>query len=67
MHHCVPATEKHITFTIMREPKESDTPLSNINTPENVNQADRIEGNPEKMLDLIDLIFGFTESHLPPS
>ena len=51
----------------MREPKESDTPLSNINTPENVNQADRIEGNPEKMLDLIDLIFGFTESRLPPS
>ena len=51
----------------MREPKESDTPLSNINTPENVNRADSIEGDPEKMLDLIDLIFGFTESRLPPS
>ena len=43
----------------------------NINSPESVKRlvedADRIEGDPEKMLDLVDLIFGFTESRLPPS
>lgn len=43
----------------------------NINDAESVNrhlaEAERIEGDPDKMLALIDLIFGFTESQLPPS
>ena len=43
----------------------------NINEADFVNQfgpeADRIEGNPEAMLALVDLIFGFTDSKLPPS
>ena len=42
----------------------------NINDAENVilrQEADRIEGNPWKMLDLIDLIFGFEPPKFPPS
>ena len=43
----------------------------NIITPDYVNQlkaeADRIAEDPEAMLALVDLIFGFQESHLPPS
>lgn len=51
--------------------KEKSASSININEAEIVNQhreaADRIEGDPQKMLALIDLIFGFTESQLPPS
>lgn len=42
----------------------------NINDAEIVNlrrEADRIEGNPERMLALVDLIFGFQEERFPPS
>lgn len=51
--------------------KEKVNPPININTADFVNQwgpeAGRIEGDAEKMLALVDLIFGFTESNLPPS
>lgn len=50
---------------------EESPPLININAPDFVNrygpEADAIENNPDKMLALVDLIFGFTDSKLPPS
>ena len=42
----------------------------NINDAENVilrQEAERIENNPAKMLDLIDMIFGLEPSKYPPS
>ena len=49
-----------------------DSSPININRAEIVNEAtradaDRIEGDPEKMLALIDLIFGFAPDKFPPS
>ena len=49
-----------------------DTLPINIKRQEIVNEAtradaDRIEGDPEKMLALIDLIFGFEPDKFPPS
>lgn len=49
-----------------------DSSPINISRREIVNEAtradaDRIEGNPEKMLALIDLIFGFEPDKFPPS
>ena len=44
------------------------TPPSNIDLPESVNQeADRIEGNPEAMLRLIDYLFFLKDDDGPPS
>ena len=42
----------------------------NIIPEENVNlsrEADRIEGSVEKMLQLVEMIFGFEEDRFPPS
>ena len=43
----------------------------NITRPDFVNEKTKkvakIEGNAEAMLDLIDLIYGFTQDKLPPS
>jgi hypothetical protein len=51
--------------------KEKMNPPININGPDFVNRwgadADRIEGNPEKMLALVDLIFALQDETLPPS
>lgn len=51
--------------------KEKNTPPVNINEEQFVNQwapvAGRIEDDPAKIMALVDLIFGFTESTLPPS
>ena len=50
---------------------EKSHSLTNINEADFVNQygpdADRIEGNPEAMLALVDLIFGFEPDRFPPS
>lgn len=48
--------------------KESS--YNNIIPAENVNlsrEADRIEGNVDRMLQLVEMIFGFEEDRFPPS
>lgn len=43
-------------------------PTESVNiTEDDMEEAERIEGNPDLMLRLVDLIFGFEPDKLPPS